>query len=48
MSSYSRKVLLGHGIDLGKEELLAKPCMPAELDARVRVTLSQPNRLGHS
>ena len=40
MSSYSRKDLLGHGIDLGKEDLLAKPFMPAELIARVRVTLS--------
>src|SRR5262245_23411507 len=25
MSNYSRKDLLGHGIDLGKEDLLAKP-----------------------
>jgi DNA-binding response OmpR family regulator len=40
MSSYSRKDLLGHGIDLGKEDLLAKPFMPAELVARVRATLS--------
>ena len=40
MSSYSRKDLLGHGIDLGREDLLAKPFMPAELVARVRATLS--------
>jgi len=40
MSSYSRKDLLGHGIDLGKEDLLAKPFMPAELVARVRASLS--------
>jgi DNA-binding response OmpR family regulator len=40
MSSYSRKDLLGHAIDLGKEYLLAKPFMPAELVARVRATLS--------
>jgi DNA-binding response OmpR family regulator len=40
MSSYSRKDLLGHGIDLGKEDLIAKPFMPAELVARVRATLS--------
>jgi DNA-binding response OmpR family regulator len=39
MSSYSRKDLLGHGIDLGKEDLLAKPFMPAELIARVRASL---------
>ena len=32
--------MLGHGIDLGKEDLLAKPFMPAELVARVRATLS--------
>jgi len=40
MSSYSRKDLLGHGIDLGKEDLLAKPFMPAELVARVLASLS--------
>ena len=40
MSSYSRKDLLGHGIDLGKDDLLAKPFMPAELIARVRAMLS--------
>jgi len=40
MSSYSRKDLLGHGIDLGKEDLLAKPFMAAELVARVRASLS--------
>jgi two-component system cell cycle sensor histidine kinase/response regulator CckA len=40
MSSYSRKDLLGHGIDLGKEDLLGKPFMPAELVARVRASLS--------
>jgi len=40
MSSYSRKDLLGHGIDLGQEDLLAKPFMPAELVARVRASLS--------
>ena len=40
MSSYSRKDLLGHGIDLGKEDLLAKPFMPAELIARVGASLS--------
>ncbi|HKT58468.1 MAG TPA: response regulator [Gemmatimonadales bacterium] len=39
MSSYSRKELLGHGIDLGRDDLLGKPFMPAELIARVRVTL---------
>ena len=39
MSSYSRKDLLGHGIDLGTEDLLAKPFMPAELIARVQATL---------
>ena len=39
MSSYSRKDLLGHGIDLGKEDLLAKPFMAAELVARVRASL---------
>jgi DNA-binding response OmpR family regulator len=39
MSSYSRKDLLGHGIDLGKEDLLAKPFMPAELIARVQASL---------
>ena len=41
MSSYSRKDLLGHGIDRGKEELLAKPFMPAELVARVQASLSE-------
>jgi len=40
MSSYSRKDLLGHGIDLETEDLLAKPFMPAELIARVQATLS--------
>jgi DNA-binding response OmpR family regulator len=40
MSSYSRKDLLSHGIDLGKEDLLAKPFMPAELVARVQASLS--------
>ena len=40
MSSYSRKDLLGHGIDLGKEDLLAKPFMAAELVARVRASLA--------
>jgi len=39
MSSYSRKDLLGHGIDLETEDLLAKPFMPAELIARVQVIL---------
>jgi DNA-binding response OmpR family regulator len=40
MSSYSRKDLIGHGIDLGKEDLLAKPFMPAELVARVLASLA--------
>jgi DNA-binding response OmpR family regulator len=40
MSTYSRKDLLKHGIDLGKEDLLAKPFMPAELVARVQASLS--------
>ncbi len=40
MSSYSRKDLSGHGIDLGKEELLAKPFMPAQLLERVRQCLA--------
>lgn len=40
MSNYSRKDLLGHGIDLGKEDLLARPFMPAELLARVTASLS--------
>lgn len=40
LSSYSRKDLLGHGIDLGQDDLLAKPFMPAELIERVRATLA--------
>src|SRR6476659_522282 len=40
MSSYSRQDLLGHGIDLGQDDLLAKPFMPAELIDRVRATLA--------
>jgi two-component system cell cycle sensor histidine kinase/response regulator CckA len=40
MSSYSRKDLLGHGIDLGQDDLLAKPFMPAQLVERVRATLA--------
>lgn len=40
MSSYSRKDLLGHGIDLGQDDLVAKPFMPAELIERVRATLA--------
>jgi two-component system cell cycle sensor histidine kinase/response regulator CckA len=40
MSSYSRKDLLGHGIDLGQDDLLAKPFMPAQLIERIRATLA--------
>ena len=40
MSSYSRKDLEGHGIDLGQDDLLGKPFMPAELIDRVRTTLA--------
>lgn len=40
MSSYSRKDLLGHGIDLGQDDLLAKPFMAAHLLERVRATLA--------
>ena len=39
MSSYSRKDLLGHGIDLGQDDLLAKPFMSAQLIERIRATL---------
>jgi two-component system, cell cycle sensor histidine kinase and response regulator CckA len=41
MSSYSRKDLLGHGIDLGQDDLLPKPFMPAQLLDRVREALSK-------
>jgi DNA-binding response OmpR family regulator len=41
MSNYTRKDLLGHGIDLGQEDLLAKPFMPAQLLERVHETLSR-------
>jgi hypothetical protein len=30
------------------DDAMMRTLMPAELDARVRVTRSQPNRLGHS
>jgi DNA-binding response OmpR family regulator len=36
MSNYTRKDLQGHGIDLGREELLAKPFMPNQLIERVQ------------
>lgn len=39
MSSYSRKDLLGHGIDLGTDDLLAKPFIPARLLEQVRSAL---------
>jgi two-component system, cell cycle sensor histidine kinase and response regulator CckA len=39
MSSYSRKDLLGHGIDLGQDDLLGKPFMPGQLIERIRATL---------
>jgi two-component system cell cycle sensor histidine kinase/response regulator CckA len=40
MSSYSRKDLSGHGVDLGTDDLLAKPFMPAQLLERVRQCLA--------
>ena len=39
-STYSRKDLLGHGIDLGQDDLLAKPFMLTQLIERVRATLA--------
>jgi DNA-binding response OmpR family regulator len=41
MSNYTRKDLLGHGIDLGQEDLLAKPFMPAQLLERIHESLSR-------
>lgn len=46
ISSYSRRDLLGHGIDLGQDDLLAKPFMPAQLIEQVRATLAQRRPFG--